>query len=149
MCYQASVKSRETNEVKYVMLPKNRKLRYVKDRASNAYWLLKQGDFKQFLQRLTSEVEFQLGTVRDRVITYAEARSQGQLSFQSQQGGESSPVDVPDLDSEYIDKRKILPPSYRPTQLKRVAPVAMQANAEEVKAELRAILSSFNVRERG
>ncbi|MCB1705982.1 MAG: hypothetical protein KDI17_14045 [Halioglobus sp.] len=130
------------------MLPKNRKLRYVKDRASNAYWLLKQGDFKRFLERLTGEVEFQLGSVRDRVITYAEARSQGQLSLQSQPSQEA-PAAVPDLDSEYIDRRKILPPSYRPTQFKRVAPVAMQADAEEVKAELRAILSSFNVRERG
>tara|TARA_R110002073_G_scaffold305458_1_gene474515 strand:+ start:151 stop:546 length:396 start_codon:yes stop_codon:yes gene_type:complete len=131
------------------MLPKNRKMRYVKDRASNAYWLLKQGDFKQFLQRLTSEVEFQLNTVRNRINTYAEVRSQGHIGFDPQGDAPSAPVDLPDLDSEYIDRRKLQPPSYRPTQFKRVETVTMKADAEEVKGELRAILSSFNVRERG
>ena len=131
------------------MSSKNRKIRYVKDRASNAYWLLKQGDFKQFLQRLSSEVEFQLNNVRNRINTYAEVRSQGQISFDPQSGAPSAPVDVPDLDSEYIDRRKLEPPSYRPTQFKRVETVTMTADSEEVKNELRAILSSFNVRERG
>ncbi len=131
------------------MIPKRRRLRYVKDRAANAYWLLKQGDFKQFLQRLTSEVEFQWENVRTRINNYAEVRSQGQLAFDPPQDAQKAPANVPDLDSEYIDRRKEQPPSYRPTNLKRVPTVVMKADAEEIKGELRAILSSFNVRERG
>jgi hypothetical protein len=131
------------------MLRKNRKVRYLADRATTAYWLLKQGDFREFLARLSTEAGIQFEHVRNRVIGYAESGGQSQLHFDSRGGGARIPVDVKDLDSEYIDRRKLQPPSYRPTGYKRTAPANMKADADELRNELHSILSTFNVRERG
>lgn len=62
---------------------------------------------------------------------------------------QGAPEDLPGFNSQYIDRRKIRPPSYRPTKLKRADTVPMQANPEAVKGELGRILSCSNVRERG
>ena len=132
-----------------MLSPRNRKLRYFQVRATNAYWLLRQGRFRQFLVHLKSEVDIQLDIVRNRVNSYAEAGVQSRLGSDSQGSVQNAPVAVPDLDSEYIDRRKIQPPSYRPTIFKLAAPVSMRADASVVRDELRTILSSFNVRERG
>lgn len=132
-----------------MLSPRNSKLRYLQVRTANAYWLLRQGKFRQFLVHLKSEVDIQWENVRSRINDYAEAGAQSRLSFDSQAGARIAPVELPELDSEYIDRRKIQPPSYRPTNLKHAASGTMQADAEVVKDELRRILSSFNVRERG
>ena len=127
----------------------NKKLRYLKDRSINAYWLLRQGNLRQFLVHLRSEVEFQFGHMRNRINEYAEVGVQSRLSFDSREVAAGTSVQLPDLDSEFIDKRKIQPSSYRPTKFKLVDPINMQADAEVVKSELQAIISSLNVRERG
>jgi hypothetical protein len=132
-----------------MLSPKNRKLRYLQVRTTNAYWLLRQGRFRQFLIHLKSEVDIQLESVRSRINNYAEAGVQSRLGSDSRGTVQSAPVPVPDLDSEYIDRRKVQPPSYRPTIFKHAAAVNMQADAGVVRDELRTILSSFNVRERG
>ena len=131
-----------------MLSPRNRKLRYLRDRSANAYLLLRQGNFRQFLVHLKSEVDIQFESVRSRINDYAEVSVQSRLGFDSQEAATGSRIKVADLDSEYIDRRKVQPPSYRPTNLKRVAPVNMKADTEAVKSELRAILSSFNVRKR-
>jgi hypothetical protein len=147
---QASVNFKATKEINPLMLsPRNRKLRYLQVRATNAYWLLRQGRFRQFLIHLKSEVDIQLEIVRGRVNNYAEAGVQARLSSDSQAGAQGAANAVPDLDSEYIDRRKIRPPSYKPTIFKHGAAVSMQADAGVVREELRSILSTFNVRERG
>lgn len=132
-----------------MLSPGNRKLRYLKDRSVNAYWLLRQGNIRQFLVHLRSEVDLQLQTARNRINSYAEGGVQSQLGYDSREVGAGAAANLPELDSEYIDRRKLRSPSYRPTTFKQVAPVVMQADAEVVKSELRAITSSFNVRERG
>ena len=98
---------------------------------------------------LRTEVEFQFGHMRNRINEYAEFGVQSRLSFDSREVATGTAVQLPDLDSEFIDMRKVQPSSYRPTMFKLVAPVNMQADAEVVKTELRAIISSLNVRERG
>ncbi|CAA0107461.1 Uncharacterised protein [Halioglobus japonicus] len=131
------------------MLRKNRRVRYIADRASTAYWLLKQGDFREFMVRLSAEAGLQFEHARNRIIAIADSGGQSQLRYDSNGAGRGLPFNAKELDSEYIDRRKLQPPSYRPTGFKRIAPVNMQADPEVVKGELRAILSSFSVRERG
>lgn len=128
---------------------RNKKLRYLKDRSVNAYWLLRQGNLRQFLIHLRSEMDVQFEFVRDKINDFADAGIQSRLGFDSQNVVAGSVDQVKDLDSEYIDRRKVQPPSYRPTNLKLVAPVELRADSETVKGELRAILSSFTVKERG
>ena len=80
-----------------MLSPRNRKLRYFQVRATNAYWLLRQGRFRQFLVHLKSEVDIQLDIVRNRVNSYAEAGVQSRLGSDSQGGVQNAPVAVPDL----------------------------------------------------
>ena len=127
---------------------RDRKIRYLKEKSINAYLLLRDGNFRMFLIHAKSEVNIQFQSVRDRVNDYAEASVQPRLSFDSQGALTKPQMKAPKLDSEYLDGRKLQPPSYRPTNFKRVAPVKMKADTEAVKSELRAILSSANVRER-
>lgn len=132
-----------------MLSPRNRKLRYLKERSTNAYWLLRQGQFRVFLEMLKREADLQFGVLRDRVNNYAEVGVQSRLGFDPQASAAARATDIPGLDSEYIDRRKLRPPSYRPTTYKRVDAVAIHANPELVKGELHKILSSFNVKERG
>jgi hypothetical protein len=133
-----------------MLSPRNRRLRYLKERSTNAYWLLRQGKFRIFLEMLKMEADLQFSNLRDQVNNYAEGGVQSRLGFDSLVGKkDGASADLPILDSEYIDRRKLRPPSYRPTNLKRADAVAMRANPEAVRGELSRILSSFNVRERG
>jgi hypothetical protein len=127
----------------------NRKLQYLKYRATNAYSLLRQRKFREFLGVLKRETHFQFEIVRDRVNNYAEEAVQSRSSRDSYSREDRAlPYLQPGLDSGYIDRRKLRPPSYRPTTFKRADIVPMRANPEAVKRELDEILSSLNVRER-
>lgn len=110
----------------------NRKLRYLKYRSTSAYWLLRQRKFRMLLEMFKREAYFLFEILRKHVIHDSD------VVAQSRSG----------LDSQYIDRRKLRPPSYRPTTLKCADAVTMQANPEAVKRELGRILSSVHVRER-
>jgi len=105
------------------------KLQYLKDRSTNALLLLRQGRFRVFVDMFKMEADLQLSVLRQRIGHRVNSHSK--------------------LDSEYIDRRKLRPPSYKPTAIKPAADITMQADPEEVKAELSKILSSFKVKERG
>ncbi len=126
----------------------NRKLRYLKSHATNAYSLLRERKYREFMGVLKREARFQFIILRDRIKSHAEVKTLSRVGRESYARKDAALPDLPRLDSAYIDRRKLRPPSYRPTTLKRVESVPMRANPEAIKRELDGILSSLNVRER-
>jgi hypothetical protein len=126
----------------------NRKVRYLKYLSAHAYSLLRQRKLKEFLGLLKRQARFQFIILRDRIKSHAEVKALSGVGRDSYARKDAALPDLPDLDSAYIDRRKLRPPSYRPTTLKRAESVPMRANPEAIKRELDEILSSLNVRER-
>lgn len=106
-----------------------RKLRYVKDRSVNAYWMLRSGKFKLIFHSFYIEVEH-----RVQILL-------GWLSPAVELDDSQVPA------SAFVDKRKVLPASYRPTHSQPSRPEPLQADPTLVGAELGRILSVFHVEE--
>ena len=102
-----------------------RKLRYIKDRVVNAYWMVRGGKFKLIVHSAYIEVKHRLDVIREWV------RQPVQLDDSQVPG------------SAYIDTHKILPPSYRPTAAQSMCSQSMQADADIIERELRDILANF------
>lgn len=107
-----------------------RKLDYVKARAANAIWMLKEGDFKLILKSIYLEFYYRVEDVREWV-RLARLLDDSQV-----------------LGSNYANRRKVVPPSPRPTVSAMPQPVAPQADPEVVARELKNVLSSLTVRDR-
>jgi hypothetical protein len=107
----------------------DRKLRYLKDRCTNAYWMVRNGKFKLILKSIRIEIEHRIADVQAWLHK------------------------VPELDdsqvpgSAFVNKRKVIPPSYKPTKLRLLAPAPLQADPAVVAGELRNILSTFTFQE--
>ena len=106
-----------------------RKLRYVKDRCINAYWMVRNGKFKLILKSIYIEIEHRINVVQEWL-------TRGEVLDDSQ---------VPA--SAYTDQRKVIPPSYRPTNSQASTSIAMQAESAAVAIELESILSTMTVEE--
>jgi hypothetical protein len=128
---------------------RNKKLQYFKELSVNAYWLLRQGKLRAFLELFKREATVQFEVLRNRVNNYAQAGIQTRLGCNSQADAKGVPTDLSSLDSRYFDRHKLRPPSYRPTILKRVDPVPLKANPQALKAQLDTILSSVSAKVRG
>ena len=106
-----------------------RKLDYVKERAVNAYWMVKEGKFKQIVKSIYLEIHYRIEDVREWIRL-------ARLLDDSQVVG-----------SNYANRRKVLPPSPRPTVSIQSPPVSPQADPDAVAIELRNIVSSLHVRD--
>jgi hypothetical protein len=106
-----------------------RKLDYVRERTVNAYWMIKEGKFKLIVKSIYLEMHYRIEDVREWV-RLARLLDDSQV-----------------LGSNYPNKRKVLPPSPRPTVSTRSFPVPSQADSEAVAIELTGILSSLTVRD--
>lgn len=126
----------------------NRKLRYLKYRSTNAYWLLRQRKFRMLLEMLKREAYFLFNILRNHMRHNSDVVIQSRSGSDSHTRARGALPDLPGGDSEYIDRHKLRSPSYRPTTLKRADGFAMQANPEAVQRELGRILSSVHVRVR-
>jgi len=106
-----------------------RKLDYVRERAGNAFWMIKQGDFKLILKSIYLEIHYRLEDVKEWIRL-------ARLLDDSQVQG-----------SNYCNRRKVMPPSPRPTISVRSPFVAPRPGHEEIAHELKGILSSLTVRD--
>jgi hypothetical protein len=106
-----------------------RKLDYVRERAVNAYWMVKEGKFKQIVKSIYLEFHYRIEDVREWIRL-------ARLLDDSQVAG-----------SNYANRRKVLPQSPRPTVSIQSTPVPPQAGSDAVTVELRGILSSLTVRD--
>ncbi|MEZ5503752.1 MAG: hypothetical protein R3E50_14230 [Halioglobus sp.] len=105
----------------------NKKIRYVADRCRNAYWMLRNGNFKLIFKSIYVELSHRAAIVRSWL--------QRPMALDDSQ--------VPG--SVYVNKRKVVPPSYRPTR--SCAPPALESrvDAAVVATQLNQILSSITV----
>ena len=105
----------------------NRKIRYYVDRSRNAFWMLRTGRFKLFFNSLYIEFYPQVEMVRT------------QLHLEERQV----------YDSAFVDKRRVLRPSFRPTTSQSAPEGLLVADTAVVADELRQILSTITVQENG
>ncbi len=96
------------------------KFRYVKNRIANAVWRLRKGKFDLVFKRIWVEIR----SFTIFVINYSKPPG-----------------------STYTNKRKVIPPSYRPTGSRYKSPAPLQVDEQAIKAELESILATLVVRE--
>jgi hypothetical protein len=102
-----------------------RKLRYIKDRVVNAYWMLRGGKFKLIVHSAYIEVKHRLDVIREWV------RQPVQLDDSQVPG------------SAYTDTHKVLPPSYRPTAAQIMYSEPMRADTNAIALQLEDILTNY------
>lgn len=106
-----------------------RKFRYVKERCVNAYWMLREGKFKLILQSILAELHHRKESLHTW-LKRSKVLDDSVVPF-----------------SSYTDRRKVLPPSYRPTVSRPPVNVDMQVDREKISNELQSIVSRLKVRE--
>jgi hypothetical protein len=104
------------------------KLHYLKTKVSNAWWMLKNGKLNLFWENFWLEFHHQKNRPLDRVGA-PENFKQGPPS-------------------KYVDKRKVIPASYRPTSARTCPQGTLQADPQSVANELQNILSTFTDQEK-
>jgi len=107
-----------------------RKFDYVRERAVNALWMVKQGDLKLILKSIYLEIHYRIEDVKEW-IRLARLLDDSQV-----------------LGSNYCNRAKVIPPSPRPTVSVRYPPVSPQADPDEIGRELQTIVSSLTVRDK-
>lgn len=114
----------------------NSRLRYLQDRCVNAYWMLRTGKFKLIFKSIYVEL-----THRARLVQSLLARSRPQMQMQMQiEGAEPA-------DSAFVNLRKVLPPSYRPTVAQPPIPVVLRADPEAIGNDIKRILGALGTDE--
>jgi len=106
-----------------------RKLDYLRERVVNAYWMVKEGDFKKIVKSIQLEIHYRMEDIREW-IRLARLLDDSQV-----------------LGSNYANRRKVLPPSPRPTVSILSPAVSPQADPDVIATELRDILSTLTVRD--
>jgi len=106
-----------------------RKLDYLRERAVNALWMIKQGDLKLILKSIYLEFHYRIEDVKEW-IRLARLLDDSQV-----------------LGSNYQNRRKVIPPSPRPTRSVPYPEVTPRADPEEIASEIRNILASLTVRD--
>ena len=101
----------------------NSRLRYLKDRCINAYWMLRNGKFKLFFSNIKLEMGYGLRVIQpllNEVPVFREPQVPG---------------------SSYDNKCRVLPPSYRPTVSQRPIAEPLQVDPRLLARELHQALS--------
>ncbi|MFC1896567.1 hypothetical protein ACFL0Q_07920 [Thermodesulfobacteriota bacterium] len=103
---------------------------YLRTKSRNAYWMLKTKGFKVFWDNLIKE----LNSWKTRYSQQAQV----QVVVQHEE-------EVPFVDSAYPNKRKIIPPSARPTQTKILPLSPLKANTVTLQEELKNIIETLTL----
>lgn len=106
-----------------------RKLDYFRERAVNALWMLKEGDFKQIAKSIYLEIHYRVEDVKEWIRL-------ARLLDDSQVQG-----------SNYCNRSRVRPPSPSPTIQVAAPEVTAQADPKQVALELENILSALHVRD--
>lgn len=109
--------------------PANSRIRYVKDRCVNAYWMLRTGKIKLIFKSIYIELAHRAMIVKT-MLTRPKPLDDSQVPG-----------------SAFINRRKVLPPSYRPTVAQQPLPIPLRADHGAIAADLKRILASLNVDE--
>jgi hypothetical protein len=102
-----------------------KKLRYLKERCVNAYWMLRTGKFKLIVKSIYIEVQHRMKDIHAWLDKWNELDD-------SQVPG-----------SGFVNKCKMVPPSNGPTTLQTSPPATLQVDSKVVAKELQSILASF------
>lgn len=107
-----------------------RKLDYFRERAVNALWMLKEGDFKQIAKGIYLEIHYRVEDIKEWIRL-------ARLLDDSQVQG-----------SNYCNRSRVRPPSPSPTVQVTASGVTPQADPGEIALELGDILSALTVRDK-
>lgn len=105
--------------------PLRDKLGYIKDRCVNAFWMIRNGKFKLIVKSAYIEVEHRLMKLKVLLL-------HGRNPDYSKLPG-----------SAYINKRKVIPPSYRPTKSLQSSVPVLQVDQQTIANELDSIRSAL------
>jgi hypothetical protein len=106
-----------------------KKVRYVKDRCINAYWMLRTGKFKLIFKSIYIELHHRIEDIRAWLY----------------KGKELDDSQVPG--SRFVNKCKIVPPSHRPTTSQASALPPLRVDSMIVAKELQNILDNFLIQD--
>jgi hypothetical protein len=124
-----------------------KKMRYVRDRCVNAYWMLRTGKFRLILKSIYVELSYRINRVRhflnriDIKVSIQILRKEPPLDNDLLLGS----AEVPG--SAFVNRCKVLPPSYRPTVSRGSTLFPFLANPVVVANELKTILSVISIKE--
>jgi hypothetical protein len=103
---------------------------YLKDRAANAFRMVRNRNFKLFRDSLVFEV------------------NHGIALFKMWRNVRNEPRDGADSGSGYVNRCKVLPVSWRPTTPRKAQPGEIPADTAVLAKDLRKILSTISIDER-
>jgi hypothetical protein len=106
-----------------------RKLDYFRERAANALWMLKEGDFKQIAKGIYLEIHYRIEDIKEWIRL-------ARLLDDSQVQG-----------SNYCNRSRVRPASPSPTVQVAAPRITPQADPNEIAPELSDILSALTVRD--
>ncbi len=86
-----------------------KKIRYVRDRAVNAYWMIRDGRFRLLWKSLLVEIRYRAVHIKNTVSELLRGAPPGEAVGIDKEGGDVV------LDSEYDNQVNKVPGSYRPT----------------------------------
>jgi hypothetical protein len=102
-----------------------KKIRYIRERSVNAYWMLRTGKFKLIFKSVYIEFQHRIDDIRALLAKWNELDD-------SQVPG-----------SGFVSKCKIVPPSAKPTIPQTSPPATLQVDPQAVAMELQSILATF------
>lgn len=102
-------------------------LRYIRDRCVNAYWMLRTGKFKLIVKSIYIELAHRAQVV-STLLTRPKPLDDSQVPG-----------------SAFIDRRRVLPPSYRPTVAQPPLQVPLRADPGAIASDLKRILATFSI----
>jgi len=101
-----------------------KKIRYLRERCVNAYWMLRAGKFKLIFKSIHIEIQHRINDIQAWLEKWNELDD-------SQVPG-----------SGFVNKCKIVPPSNRPTTSQTSPPANLQVDSKAVAKELQSILAN-------
>jgi hypothetical protein len=109
--------------------PLREKIDYIKDRFVNAFWMIRNGKFKLIAKSMFIEVDHRIRQLKTLLL-------HGRNPDYSKLPG-----------SAYVNRRKVIPPSYSPTHSRRSPLPTLQVDREIISGELQAIRSDITVQD--
>ena len=106
-----------------------KKVRYIKDRCINAYWMLRTGKFKLIFKSMYIELQHRMEDIRAWLY-------KGKKLDDSQVPG-----------SGFVNRCKMVPPSHRPTTSQASPSTPLQVDSVIVAKELQNILTTFVIQD--
>lgn len=109
--------------------PLREKIGYIKDRCVNAFWMIRNGKIKLIAKSLLIEIDHRVRQLKTVLL-------HGRNPDYSKLPG-----------SVYVNRRKVIPPSYAPTHSRQSSPPTLQVDREIISNELKDIRSAITMQD--